>query len=338
METKDRIKEEKVNNKNLELNPPQEAVGGSGAGSYSDQKDGIIRIERNSADSEQEFKTTQEHHNANHALYYFSMIVDAAISGKRSGNDCEKIRRIKEHMRTLREFISEERAGVLKNINTLLRELEDFCPVQRKQFNVFICKNWELIRSFAEAYEHHDRCFPKDKYQKLQDVVSGKCYFKAWWWKSIIHNPKWLRAIYNRTMRNAALKRFHLSRKNVKTADEKQTKNFFMSLFSNVTCVMEFNITRRKSYSNGKSVYAESTREQILYLLHFIKHHYPVTTKTGNLLWDACDSLSGYFKQFPKVSEDGTQKALQQMDQLCNAVGVSYAHKFSSLMSKAEAA
>ena len=335
METKDHISEEKVNNKNLEIIQSQEAAEGGRLGNYADQGEGIVRIERNSAESEQEFRTMQEQHNANHALYYFSMIADAAIHGKRSGNDCEKIKRVKEHMRTLREFISEERNSVLKTINTLLQELEDFCPVQRKQFNAFIFKHWELIYAFAEAYGHHDRCFAKEKYQKLQDVVSGKYYFKAWWWKLIIPNlakklnPKCLKTVYSHIIQNAAFTKIHISQRKAKTADEKQTKYFFMSLFSNVACVMQLNITHRQGFLNGKSVYVESARDEILHLLHFIKHHYPTTPATGNGLWDACDHLSKYFNEFPKVNEDDSRKALQQMDQLCDAIGISYARKFS---------
>ncbi|MDP3981046.1 MAG: hypothetical protein Q8Q33_06530 [Chlamydiota bacterium] len=59
---------------------------------YHDQQAGVVRIVRSSVDSEEEFHMIQEQHNANHALYYFSIISDAAVSGRSSGNDCEKIR------------------------------------------------------------------------------------------------------------------------------------------------------------------------------------------------------------------------------------------------------
>ncbi len=183
-ETKDRKREENIFNNDLKTNRPSSATRRNLARDYSDQKEGIVRITRNSQeDSDGEFHTMQEQHNANHALYYFSIISDAAVSGRQTGNDCEKIRRIIEHMMSLREFISEDKVGLMEVVNALLEDLRKFCPVQRRQFAAFIYENWARIQIFAEAYGHHDRCFPKDKYQKLQDVVLGRCYFKPWWWK-----------------------------------------------------------------------------------------------------------------------------------------------------------
>ena len=169
---------------------------------YADQRDGIVRIERNSCESEEQFHTIQEQHNANHALYYFSMISDAVIRGRSTGNDCEKIRRIKEHMTNLREFVGEDKTGLQSVIKSLLEQLERFCPRERKEFVLFIYQNWELIHAFAEAYGHHDRCFPKDKYQKLKDVISGTYYFKLWWWKiraskARICFQKWFEEVIN---------------------------------------------------------------------------------------------------------------------------------------------
>ncbi len=184
MEKKDRKREENISNNDLEASRPSSTSRGGLTHDYSDQKEGIVRITRNSQeDSDGEFHTMQEQHNANHALYYFSIISDAAVSGRQTGNDCEKIRRIIEHMMSLREFISEDKDGLMEVVNGLLEDLRKFCPMQRKQFAAFIYENWTRIQTFAEAYGHHDRCFPRDKYQKLQDVVLGRCYFKLWWWK-----------------------------------------------------------------------------------------------------------------------------------------------------------
>lgn len=72
---------------------------------YIRQKGGIVRVMRESFESEDEFQTVQEQHNANHALYYLSIITDAIIRGRASGNDGEKIKRTKEHMRNLYEFL-----------------------------------------------------------------------------------------------------------------------------------------------------------------------------------------------------------------------------------------
>jgi len=181
METKDRERKEKILNDDLK--PIQPNGFHKHISDYPGRNEGIIRIERSSRESEEEFQTMQEQHNANHALYYFSIISDAAVSGRSAGNDYEKIRRIIEHMTNLREFIDEDKAGLRAAINGLLEDLRKSCPMQRKQFAAFIYENWSRILTFAEAYGHHDRCFPKDKYQKLQDVVRGRCNFKLWWWK-----------------------------------------------------------------------------------------------------------------------------------------------------------
>ena len=123
----------------------------------------------------------------------------------------------------------------------------------------------------------------------------------------------------------------HINEKKVdnKNLNQQQAKGFFMSLFSNVTCIMGCMINRREKYLSGATVYRETTKNQFLSLLYFINHHYPGTPQTGKLLWEACDYLHNYFSEFPKVTEDDSLKALQQMDQLCAAVGVAYGHKFS---------
>lgn len=183
MEMKDHNRKENISNNDLKIIRRKVASMDETAPDYSDQRSGIVRIERSSQASNDDFQTMQEQHNANHALYYFSIISDSAVSGRSSGNDCEKVRRIIEHMMSLREFIGDDKAGLMEVINALLDELRKFCPMRRKQFYAFIYENWSRILTFAKAYGHHDRCFPKDKYQKLQDVVSGKCYLKLWWWK-----------------------------------------------------------------------------------------------------------------------------------------------------------
>lgn len=336
MKTADRINKEKVSNKNLMV---EKHIPSIEAGSPTE---GILKLTPSAYTSAAELKTAQEQHNANHALYYFSMISDGAIYGTKSGNDCEKVRRIREHMTILREFISEERGNILGAINILLQKLEDFCPARRNQFNVFIYQNWQLISMFAEAYGHRERCFSEEKGQKLRDVITGRRFVRVWWWKIVTTKLTkkiyrvLLRSGYSRIKQNPIAKRFYANQKNVKTADEKQTKKFFMSLFSNITCVMEFKIGRRASYLSGKSVYDESTKNKILYFLGFVKGHYPTTPATGELMWGACDDLTEYFTQFPNVTEEHSRKALQRMDELCKAAGISYARKFSSSMAQAK--
>ena len=157
METKEKAKNEKTTNLNLLMSQGIKAC----RSGCSDQKGGIVKVTRDSFESEKEFHTIQEQHNAHHALYYFSMITDSMIRGRSTGNDCEKIRRIIEHMMNLREYVSDNRIQLKNTIAALLKELRKFCPTQRKQFAGFVHRNWTLLYSFAEAYGYQDRCFSK---------------------------------------------------------------------------------------------------------------------------------------------------------------------------------
>ncbi len=183
MESQDCIRNIKVSN----YSPDESGLNTSASEgvdrTYSDQKDGIVRLVRNLRQSEDEFRTVQEQHNANHALYYFSIITDSLIRGWSAGDDCAKIRRIKAHMMNLREFISDDEARLKAAIHVLLERLDKFYPTQRKQFALFIYKNWPSIRCFAKAYGHEERCFSMDKYKKIRDIVGGNHYLKLWWWK-----------------------------------------------------------------------------------------------------------------------------------------------------------
>ena len=175
METKDCNNIEKISKRNHELLCPKGTDVGELKDPYADPDRGIVRIEREAQESEEEFHTHQEHHNANHALYYFSMITEGIVRGRTTGNDGEKTRRIREHLMTLREFIGEEKAGLKEAISRLLERLEVFRPVQRRSLARFIYENWPLILTLARAYGHDERCFPEDKYRKLRDVVLGVC-------------------------------------------------------------------------------------------------------------------------------------------------------------------
>lgn len=185
MKTKDREKIEKVAKYDLNVfrarMPQEEKI----LRDYSDQKEGIVRIARDSSkESEEEFHTMQEQHNANHALYYFNMLADGLIEGRSTGNDCQKMVRAREHMMNLREFIGDEKAELKGVIETLLKKIGEFCPVRRKQFGLFLVENWSLMRSFAQAYiKKEQRCLTDEQLVKLKDILSGCCLLRLWWWK-----------------------------------------------------------------------------------------------------------------------------------------------------------
>lgn len=150
--------------------------------------DGIVRMVKEDFDGEStaKFYTAQEHHNANHALHYFNMLVDSIICGRDMGRDIQKLERIKEHMKCLREFVGEDRSGLQVVIRALLEEIEKFYQSEKKEFAPFIYNNWLFIRFFAAAYGHQDRCFSQEECRKIRDIVRGRFYLKLWWWKTIL--------------------------------------------------------------------------------------------------------------------------------------------------------
>jgi hypothetical protein len=203
---KDRIGQEKL----LNGNPAEEHAGKPDSEASAtvesiamNPKGGIIKITRDTHESEQESYTIQEQHNAHHALYFFSMIADGVVYGRSTGDDGEKLKRIKEHMMNLREFIGGDKANLKAVVNLLLNEVERFSPGGRKQFARFIFTNWTLIHSFAEVYGYHERCFPDAKYEKLRDIVFGGCYFKSWWWKI---RAQRLSLVFRKSLRQLASK------------------------------------------------------------------------------------------------------------------------------------
>jgi len=185
MKTRDRRKIEKVDKYDLNAfrarMPQEEKI----LSDYSDQTEGVVRIARDSQkESEEEFHTMQEQHNANHALYYFNMLADGLIEGRSTGNNCQKMVRAREHMMNLREFIGDEKAELKGVIETLLKKIQEFCPIRRKQFGLFLVENWPLMRSFSQAYvKKEQRCLTDEQFGKLNDVLSGRCLLKLWWWK-----------------------------------------------------------------------------------------------------------------------------------------------------------
>ena len=183
-ESKDFNNKNNISNKNLKESQPDSITLASSASDYSEQKGGIVKIAAGPLQSDQEFRTMQEMHNANHALYYFSLMTDSIIQGKTTGNDGEKVNRIREHLMNLREFISEDNLNLQAAVTLLLANLEKLNAVNRKQWIQFTHQNWLLILSLAEAYGHAERCFPDDKQRKICDIVHKKHYVSAWWWKN----------------------------------------------------------------------------------------------------------------------------------------------------------
>ncbi len=289
METSERKETEKVADEQ-DLKQP--------VNSYEKQAGGIVRIERETNESEEEFHTLQEQHNANHALYYFSMITDGIVRGRTTGDDSEKIRRIKEHMMTLREFLGEDKAELRTIINSLLEHLNKFQPVQRRQFTLFIYKNWSSILLFAEAYGHKERCFSEAKYQKLRDIVLGTSYFKAWWWEL-----RWTRLIKST---KHFLKSLHakFNARNVKAT------HLITAFFNNKMAVVSTILILPKAKREPAMV------ERTIHSIEDIFHHLcPKNSRLEGLF----EELIGILKRHPELTDEDCEKGNRIAEELLKA-------------------
>ena len=148
MRTKDRIIKEKIVNKNPSLDILREAA----KGDYSHQREGMIRIVGNSQqDSDPAFHTMQEHHNANHALWYLTMIVHAITHDKPHQNTEQKTERVLAHLSHLREFIQDPSVKHRLMIDRIFDSLVSETPKTNSQWTHIIYVNWNLIQNFAET-------------------------------------------------------------------------------------------------------------------------------------------------------------------------------------------
>lgn len=177
---------EKISNKNLNAFQPMfKSLKG-----YEEQKNGILRIAPEAMDSAEEHRTMQEYHNANHSLYYFSMMVEGIIRGRVAGTVEEKVARLVAHMMSLREFI-DEKTGLNVVISGLLVKSQSGSIDTFHAMCRFIYENWEQICLFAEIYGQRDKCFSADKYKKVRDVATGRQFIRVWYWESRV-NKFWM--------------------------------------------------------------------------------------------------------------------------------------------------
>lgn len=294
----------------------------------SANKGGIVKIDGPAT------RIEQENHNANHVLHYIALVALSITHQIRRAPRPETAERIHAHLSCLREFLEESDLELNAAVEQLLKSLGIKPPASRREWITFIAIHANELQILSKRYGG----LKNQELSKMTDLYMNKQWIRIWWWKTVICSfVKRIRACGSTglkiswgSVRKAALERFSRNQKKTVAADEKQTKRFFMSLFSNVTCVMEFKIFRLESYATGKSIYEGSAKNQILYLLNFIKHHYPTTPETGESLWAACDYLHKYFTDFPNVTKAESQNALYEMDKLCKSIGVSYKHKFSN--------
>ncbi|MSR77639.1 MAG: hypothetical protein EXS63_05375 [Candidatus Omnitrophica bacterium] len=147
------------------------------------EKEGILRVPLDLSKNQEENQRMREYHNANHALWYLTMIVHAITHDRPHQNTGQKTERILAHLSHLREFIQDPGLKHRLMIERIFDALLSETPKSHSQWTHFIYVNWNLIQNFAEHYGHREKCFPDLEYQKIADVVHHRQYFRRWWWK-----------------------------------------------------------------------------------------------------------------------------------------------------------
>ena len=185
---------EKIDNKQLPSN------------SGHRQEGGILRTpDEFIKEWQEEGHSVQEYHNANHALWYLTMIVHAITHNRPRQNTRQKTERVLAHLSYLREFVQDPNLKHRRTIERIFDALLGENPRDHSQWTHFIYVHWNLIQSFAERYGHREKCFPDSEYQKIADVVHHRHYFKKWWWK--IQAETWYRKIrYGKFCRDRSMK------------------------------------------------------------------------------------------------------------------------------------
>lgn len=173
---------------------------------YKDlEQEGILRVPIDATKGAEENRKMREHHNANHALWYLTMIVHAITHEKPYQNTKQKTERVLAHLSHLREFINDPTLQHKKMIESLFDFLLSEHPASHSQWTHFVYMHWNLIQNFADHYGHKKKCFPDSEYHKISDIVHHVQYFRKWWW-----DLKW-EALYRKV-------RFAWARRQVKKA------------------------------------------------------------------------------------------------------------------------
>lgn len=155
--------------------------------SLTDQTKGYLIIPEGVGDDLGDKRCAQEHHNSGHALWYLSMAVHALIHENPSQISSEKTERIIGHLTCLREFLPDDNPYLRVLVTGLLRATETEKPGTYSEWLRFVYTHWQAIRTLAERYGNHDKCFPMTAYLKISDLVNNRQWRKLWWWKLEMH-------------------------------------------------------------------------------------------------------------------------------------------------------
>ncbi len=178
MNNQDAIKRKKFDNRQLNISTADNPYGMP----LDDPAKGFLIIPEGVGDDLGEKSCVQEHHNAGHALWYLSMAVHALIHGPPGQISAEKTKRITGHLTCLREFLPDNNPHFRSLVTELLNYIEIERPATYSKWLHFVYTHWWIIRSIAERYGSHDKCFPTVAYAQVSDLVNNRQWRKLWWW------------------------------------------------------------------------------------------------------------------------------------------------------------
>ena len=167
----DSDQESKPSSENQSLSETSENLGTeSQKVTQGEHENGILRVRNEFDISEEEKQTMQEHHNANHALWYFSTLVDAAVKEKENRLNEKKTQRITAHLKHLQAFIRESKTEIKVLVDEILKALEKENPQDFKSWIEFLAGHWQQIYDLAEHFGHHETCFPDASRVKIFEL------------------------------------------------------------------------------------------------------------------------------------------------------------------------
>lgn len=169
-------------------------------------EEGILEAPEHSGANAEETRSMREYHNANHALWYFTMIVYASVNQKTAQSNAQKSERVLAHLTHLKEFLRPEDRKHRIMIEQIYHDLLIEHPENHHQWVRFIYMHWNLLCKMAAHYGHQDRCFPESDFIKIRDLVQGMHGFKWWWWD--LKLKRWHRAaqVFLKKISNKAFK------------------------------------------------------------------------------------------------------------------------------------
>ncbi|MSR77650.1 MAG: hypothetical protein EXS63_05430 [Candidatus Omnitrophica bacterium] len=131
----------------------------------------IILVPFDLTKNNEENRLTREHHNANHALWFLSMIIYSLQPSKLHVNIKPKTDRVVAHLTHLQEVLHSTAVEHREIVTDLLNEMHVEYPAIQAHWVNFIYTHWDLLQQFADYYGQKEKCFPQESHQKIAALM-----------------------------------------------------------------------------------------------------------------------------------------------------------------------